>query len=59
VMGRRRSVNWFNSYMKNLEEEEGVEVKVRWTVACRMVERLAEIMREVRLPDLSLQPDLE
>jgi len=58
VMGRR-SVNWFNSYMKNLEEEEEVEVKVRWTVACRMVERLAEIMREVRLPDLSLQPDLE
>jgi len=58
VMGRR-SVNWFNLYMKNLEEEEEVEVKVRWTVACRMVERLAEIMREVRLPDLSLQPDLE
>lgn len=58
MMGRR-SVNWFNSYMKNLEEEEEVEVKVRWTVACRMVERLAEIMREVRLPDLSLQPDLE
>lgn len=58
MMGRR-SVNWFNLYMKNLEEEEEVEVKVRWTVACRMVERLAEIMREVRLPDLSLQPDLE
>jgi hypothetical protein len=55
----RRSVNWFNLYMKNLEEEEEVEVKVRWNVACRMVERLAEIMREVRLPDLSLQPDLE
>jgi hypothetical protein len=55
----RRSVNWFNLYMKNLEEEEEVEVKVRWNVACRMVERLAEIMREVRLLDLSLQLDLE